>query len=723
MSSVFADLRGRDAAILVAISVSIFLTLQDPAAVVTLSRQWSLRVEVPDDELMPRNKLLPVPAPLLTDLDGDGKNEMVVVDGHGLISLYSFRAGEPIKLKTAVLQRNILRVGGSRPVALSAGYLDPYEPGRRRTKVIAVVREDLLVTCFDSSLRMMWARHTGHLDRLGAEAGNYAVAEVALLVAPLGWQSSTNPPHLHSEDDGQHSGAIIVGGSFRKVQSPMSFMEEVEDGNEGDIDASEARRREAERFTLHALHGQGGWVLWSQEEVVLESAGEVSEEEEISQQHPQGVLDALLHEAELRPQYKVPSADLYGPLTAGGHRRRRDQGWKAYTSALLGELPHSWSSPADTRLSVSHFQRQPQGQMAAENERRRKRESRKRRRRGGILSSLVEVPFTAKLPHDELEHLQHPNVVIAHTESGVMVSSLASGHLLFSVPMPAAPPSLWADIDGDGVVEHVHVVDKPIGNPSQIGSLPACSVLVSRGIPPAGVAFNASLCHSGGAHVPAPLSASSAPARRRSASRAKNPSSVSAADPILLPGLPQDASSEPMPALVFAVNTGVVTQYSGDGKLIWQTRSGPAWSQQGQGYISILPLGGRSETFDESRSFSQRFLKSAFAESTSILVMGEEEMQVYSTGGGLEGSAKLLQAPRGHPVIADFDGDGWDDVVVFGPQSITGYRVQIQLGGLLLLWLVLIMMGAIVVMHVALAGVVKSTPLSGSLGQKKRSTD
>jgi len=127
-------------------------------------------------ELLPsyRNGHYPVsqeklPRPLVTDVDGDSRNEIVFVTEDFTIGIVDtifptnttiFGSGLPnssSKLKAQASLLPSVRVhAGRRPVALASGYLIAYQKGQSRQQVIVVVTNGWTVMCFSSNLKLIW---------------------------------------------------------------------------------------------------------------------------------------------------------------------------------------------------------------------------------------------------------------------------------------------------------------------------------------------------------------------------------------------------------------------------------------------------------------------------------------------------------------------------------------------------------------------------------------
>ena len=165
-------MRQRDLLVLLACGVGIFISFQrDPGDGFRLRRSWSFPLDQAlykdGTDPQPHEKL---PPPLVTDIDGDGQMDVVLVTKEPSVKLlgkaglrYStgkkgdFRAASPTH--EATLLSSIVRLStGRQPAALASGYIDPppKDPITLRRQVVVVVTQDWTVLCFDEKLKLMW---------------------------------------------------------------------------------------------------------------------------------------------------------------------------------------------------------------------------------------------------------------------------------------------------------------------------------------------------------------------------------------------------------------------------------------------------------------------------------------------------------------------------------------------------------------------------------------
>jgi hypothetical protein len=229
---------GRDVAVLFACAVAVLLTLQGRGEI-KARVEWVEEIDVTQfsNEHFPQAHER-LPRPIITDLDGDGLNEVIVATrepGLRILSVprppSSAARGDPVmpRLRRKATLLGAVRVAkGRHPVALATGYLDAYgtmqlsgsvggrgkrgerdrvkrgsKEAAQRKQVIVVLTESFVLMCFDHKLRLMWETTLNHMEEtLGL--GHLVPDEVSLMVAPT-------PLHKHDR------GVVIVGGSMRRA--------------------------------------------------------------------------------------------------------------------------------------------------------------------------------------------------------------------------------------------------------------------------------------------------------------------------------------------------------------------------------------------------------------------------------------------------------------------------------------------------------------------------
>ena len=238
---------------------------------------------------------------------------------------------------------------------------------------------------------------------------------------------------------------------------------------------------------------------------------------------------------------------------------------------------------------------------------------------------------------------------------------------------------MYADVDRDGVLDRVAVVDSSAGGSlaggagaeaeddegsndnlawladrtSRMdgGAVPPCYALVTSGVPPVEQIFNGSLCHDGGA-----LEFSSDDASKEKRND-KTPINIEGATPFV--------DEKEGNSLFFAVNNGVVTRYSALGKLMWQQSSGPTW-----------------EIIDPDASGCSDRVGGAvlsFLRGSTLLVTGEDRLVAFDKLSGSElGALVFPQDAASVPIVCDLNGDGVDDILIITADAVWGYLTHVN---------------------------------------------
>ncbi|XP_013399961.1 uncharacterized protein LOC106166087 [Lingula anatina] len=158
-----------------------------------------------------------LPPPVITDLESDGVNEVVLIlhNSGGQFNLEILATPEtPVAsvqqtLPHVEVRKEVVMPIGKRkhqkfdqisvPVAMATGYLEEYQSMVQvRKQVIVIVTSDWRVLCYDHELNLSWQKQ---LINTHGTRGRYHLKAMGALVLPL---------QLKKND----KGVIIVGGSY-----------------------------------------------------------------------------------------------------------------------------------------------------------------------------------------------------------------------------------------------------------------------------------------------------------------------------------------------------------------------------------------------------------------------------------------------------------------------------------------------------------------------------
>nr|KYP66914.1 hypothetical protein KK1_013225 [Cajanus cajan] len=648
-------MRKRDLAILMLSAFAIFFTLQQDGGISFKDAWVHLTDEYPIKYEAER-----LPPPLVADLNGDGKKEVLVATHDAKIQIlepHSRRVDEGfsearVLAEVSLLPDKVRVMSGRRPVSMATGYIDRYKIGQPQKQVLVVVTSGWSVMCFDSNLQKLWENnlqedfpHNAHHREVAISISNYTLK--------------------HGD-----TGLIIVGG--RMEMQPHLFMDPFEEMGMGARFSEQHRRSTAEKeasensgnvdlrhFAFYAFAGRSGVERWSRKNEVLFECREFRE-------------------------------------------------------SILGVMPHQWARREDTLLKLAHFRRHKRKALKRtpgkamsypfhkpeENHPPGKDSTKKI---SNIIGKAANYAGSAK----SKKHLPYvptitnytqvwwvPNVVVAHQKEGIEALHLASGRTICKLHLQEG--GLHADINGDGVLDHVQAVG---GNGAEqtvvSGSMEVlrpCWAVATSGVPIREQLFNVSICHY--TH----FNLFQHGELYRSYNQGSDIASLEVATPILIPRSDGHRHRKGSHGdVIFLTNRGEITSYSPglhghDAVWQWQQSTGVTWSnlpspsgmmEGGQVIPTLKPLSLRLHDNQEM-----------------ILAAGEQEAVVISPGGSLLATIELPAPPTHVLICEDFSNDGLTDLIIVTSNGVYGFVQTRQPGALFFSMLVgclIVVMGVIFV--------------------------
>lgn len=596
------------------------------------------------------------PPPLITDLEGDGHNEIVVAtreprlrllkyytpreidegknvrqrqrvgkwkkerkgdkgeeDRRGLkdiglgteneyqgeIDASGARPGQMVSVRVADLMTGGAVSKGRNVVALSSGYLRPYDATRRRRQVVIAVLEDWSVLCFDHKLRLKWEQR--NVARVGQ---GEAVVEASIFIGA----------HPMRRED---KGVVVVGGRIAK--KPQAVKAEglygthkegkhgdaVEDreSQSGGADMPETLMNDgthfdrATHFSFYAFDGRTGKTRWRHE------ASDFVEE---------------VHGAEvLRPQHE---------------HHRGEMEWIHLRHDIIKSLPHAWTQRTSTQFELAHFSRKREGVSLARLEYKAVERASRWANELGAFAGQGSGPGVARqranvdesqtagrsgrrgqqrqqeqqpirlLPHSESEHVRGANAIVTHLREGIEVVHLYTGQTVTRLKLE--PGALHVDLDGDGVIDHIEAVarmpldgeDDTPGMDSTHHSHPrtravggaVCMIFATSGIPPLHRLFTGNVCPNPSLRsaLRSAVTSQSVPASSSSGTDASpQPPSPNSPDanadlyvaPLLALPQPRAPGARQRYDIIAYTNRGVIVSFAHDGARKWVTQTKALW--------------------------------------------------------------------------------------------------------------------------------------------------
>lgn len=588
-----------------------------------------------------------LPRPRVTDLNGDGEAEVILIAWDGSLVLLDANSGSEgtggfseVRVLAKVKTTSSLNVP---PYAFNVGYLDPAPVEKVRTKrkqVVVAIAADGVVRCFDHNLRLLWERNLeedpNERPRIGQAAVRITshaneVGDRGMVV--VGWNLET--------------GASIVGEDLFAGQ--RRILEDTEShGKNADANAKQRSSRvdTSRHFNYIAFEGGTGQVRW---------------------QHKGGDFHQNIESGE-KGTIPLHNYRLDAHLLQGRHYG--EVSCREYKESLVRSLPHKWQTFRDTRLELARFERQ-------------KMSSRKQEHASvPRFSHQDSNPVTAALGKAASSMMQgknglekkaptslEPNTLVAHFRDGVQAIHLYSGRPICMLHLPS--PGLHLDLDGDGVLDHVQVFGRKRAQlPVAAGHahIQPCSMIVTSGVGKKEVLFNGTVCRKGGLQVDMLSS------KYRGVARDTN--EIMVAEPAAIPH--KDPSQKHvhgtwyrMYDLVFLNSRGEVTLYDPAGRRKWVRQSFVSWSD-------TRDATGKPLASPTVRAIALR--RGLLPE--AILVAGSRSGMIMSQRGNKIASFSFPDTPL-HPLeVLDFNADGLNDIILCGADGYFGFVQYRHPGGL-----------------------------------------
>lgn len=679
-------MRKRDLAILMLSAFAIFFSLQHEGDFSFREAWFHLSDEYPIKYEGER-----LPPPVVTDLNGDGKKEVLVATHDAKIQVlepHARRVDEGfsearVLAEISLLPDKIRVSSGRRAVALATGVVDrTYKPGKPQKQVLVVVTSGWSVMCFDHNLKKLW-----ETNLQGDFPHNAHHREVAI--------SISNYTLKHGD-----AGLVIVGG--RMEMQPHLYIDPFEGIGVAARDAEQHRRSANEKeasensgavdlrhFAFYAFAGRTGLHRWDRKSENIQAQ----------------TSDASL----LMPQhnYKLD-------VNALNTRHPGEFECREFKESILGVMPHKWDRREDTSFQLAHFRRHKRKiskrtnaktvnypyHKPEENHPPGKDHTKKI---SNFIGKAAKYAGSAKakkpfhyIPtitnHTQLWWV--PNVVVAHQKEGIEAVHLASGRTVCKLHLQEG--GLHADINGDGVLDHVQVVGGNGAEQTVISGsmevLRPCWAVATSGVPVREQLFNASICHH------SPFNLFQHPEYSRNFGRSHDTSSLEVATPILLQrSNDHEHHKRSHGDVVFLTNRGEVTSYSPglhghEAIWQWQLLTGATWSN----LPSPSGMMESGKVVPTLKAFSLR----AHDNQHMVLAGGDQEAVVISPGGSVLTSIDLPAPPTHALLCEDFSNDGLTDLIIVTTNGIYGFVQTRQPGALFFSTLVgclLVVMGVIFV--------------------------
>lgn len=666
-------MRKRDLAILLLSAFAIFFSLQNEGNF-SFKEAW---FHFLDDSYPFKHEAERLPPPLVTDLNGDGRKEVLVATHDAEIQVLEPHSrgiddsfSEARVLATVSLLPERVRVAAGRlPVAMGAGSIQrTYKEGEISKQVFVVVTAGWSIICYDHNLKKLWEADVK--EDFPAIARH---KEISILI--------TNYTLKHGD-----TGLVIVGGSM-EVQ-PQAFLDPFEEALVAEREAERHRHSADEKETSEDLNlGKGGAKARHMHYYAF--AGRTGA---LRWTHKSEDYQRDSNEAELVPQhnYKLDANSM-------NSRHKGEVECREFRESILGVMPHHWERREDTKFELAHFGKHkrklhkslPGKKSSILNHKPEDKQSPGRdsgNKVANALSKAAELVSSGKsrkrtnyLPMitNHTEYWWLPNVLVAHLKEGIEAVHLASGRTVCKLLLQEG--GLHADVNGDGVLDHVQAVGGlgverfvPTG---LLEAIRPCTAIATSGIPIREQIFNGSICR----HYPFG-GFQHTEYGSRTFGRTADSAPLEVATPVLIPTYDGHRHRKGSHGnLIFLTSRGEVTSYTpglhGKGAIRgWQTVTGATWAnspfQAGITMEKIVPT---------LKAISLR----VHGPQDVILVAGEHEAVLLSPSGSQMTSLYLPSAPTHALLVDDFSGDGLNDIIVITSIGVYGFVQKQQPGAIL----------------------------------------
>ncbi|MBA0618121.1 hypothetical protein Godav_027511 [Gossypium davidsonii] len=677
-------MRKRDLCILMLSAFAIFFSLQHEGDFSFKEAWFHLSDEYPIKYEAER-----LPPPLVADLNGDGKIEILVATHDAKIQLlepHARRVDEGFSearllAEVSLLPDKVRVASGRRPVAMATGVIDrTFKSSGPQKRVLVVVTSGWSVMCFDHNLKKLWENnlqddfpHNAHHREIAVSISNYTLR--------------------HGD-----SGLVIVGG--RMEMQPHIYLDPFEQMGMAERNAEQHRRSANEKeasensgtvnlrhFAFYAFDGRKGVVRWSRKNENVEEHS--SDPSQLIPQH----------------NYKLDAQAL-------NSRHPGEFECRQFRESILRVSPHHWDRREDTLLKLSHFKQHKRKSLKRVPGKARtypfhkpdehhlpgKDETKKiskligkAAKYAGSSKSKKHLPYIPTITNNT-RLWWVPNVVVAHQKEGIEAVHLATGRTICKLHLQEG--GLHADINGDGVLDHVQAVGANSGERTAVSGsmevLRPCWAVATSGVPVREQLFNASICR----HSPFNLFQHGE--YYRSYGRSTNGGALEVATPILIPRSDGHMHRKKSHGyIVFLTSRGEVTAYSpgldGHGAVWqWQLVTDATWS-------NLPSLSGMMEGGMIVPTLKPISLR-VHDHQQMILAGGEQTAVIISPAGNILASVDLPTKPTHALITEDFSNDGLTDLILMTTTGVYGFVQTRHPGALFFSTLVgclLVVMGVI----------------------------
>ncbi|KAL0238165.1 hypothetical protein GEMRC1_012638 [Eukaryota sp. GEM-RC1] len=544
----------RDALIILIILVAFWFTLSKRMEL-SLTLQYQIPTFSSKGGIISKynNKL---PPPIISKLDNE-RNYLIKVSAEPALLIYDLttksspynprspkvKPKHPSPIAKVSLLSKDTSSPSAFPVALAAGNL--YTESRPQNlsttppshQIISIVFEDFSVQTFDSSLKLLWSAPLYHDQEDALHDLLYFDATLVIV-----------PQRIQVKD----VGAVIVG------ISPKKKTHQERDNDFAPFD--EELLPHHDYFAFDGLTGAHRWCHVSSDDVSLSHS----------------TLD----------WWNVDERTTASAVSHGHHQTEND--WRVFRTSVLDVLPFQYTTSQDSSMTSNFFITDEK--LLEEVARNPRINAMKEKISQEVFSPFISVEeqrqrYLARLLQEQFkEDLVYDNVVVARWSNGIEVIHLYSGKVLTHLILPSS--NVYCDLNNDGIIEKIEVGYLPLDHDSELMFSPRCKVSVVQLSSSGRSIFEGSICHVHDDFSDLIIPRSPAANHHHhhegqgSGNRKGKKSNTQFADEphdlIIDASMPLiDQESHQM---IFSTSDGLLTAYSIDGYLLWQSHNGAPWS-------------------------------------------------------------------------------------------------------------------------------------------------
>ncbi|KAL0221869.1 hypothetical protein RCL1_001723 [Eukaryota sp. TZLM3-RCL] len=440
----------------------------------------------------------------------------------------------------------------SLPVALSTGRLtDPKLPQNLthqplEGEIIVAVLEDLTILAFDSSFNKLWENHLYH--DVSEALHDLTSFEISITIVPQ---------RLLVGDEG----SVIVGVRPKRRTH--------QDNNDHFSPFDDELLPHMDYFAFNGKTGEERWCHVGNDDV-----------------------STIFHTSEA---FFVDDRMSSSSISHSHHKGEND--WRVFRSSVLNVLPFRWTNPLDSKISSQFFVTDEKlSQEAVQNPRINPHKIADQSYSPFLSLQQQRQIYTVKMLKEQFKMDQlYDNVVVGLWGNGIEILHLYAGKVLSHLRLMTG--ATYADVNDDGLIEKIEVRYSPTDHKVPLIFAPKCQAVVTSLSARQDILWEASICHLHDDLIekvvekaPKSTFSSGIGTGSRKVKGKKPQSNVESPpnSPIIDAAVPfVDKETK---RIIFLTSNGLLTAYSFNGYLEWQSHNGATWEvQTHNNYLSETP--------------------------------------------------------------------------------------------------------------------------------------